>query len=161
MPKAHYVHPNPDNQYDYLEGKDRLHALEVALSSRRQGWDDDPASRAWDWIRQDNHSDELLDDLETAPDGGGAYPKVWDHFGTACAAPVVRVGDTGEDVDAAADIRLRRVLALLEQLPDETLRVAIEGITQLLATWERLIAGIEGNVHIWFRLWPIAVSNYR
>jgi hypothetical protein len=62
-------------------------------------------------------------------------------------------------VDAPAGIRLRRVLALLEQLPDETLRVAIGGITQLLATWERLIAGIESNVWIWFRLWPIAVSS--
>jgi hypothetical protein len=159
MPKARYVPPNPDNQYDFLEGTNRLHALEVALSSRRQGWDDDPAARAWDWIRQDRHAQQLLTDLEAASDGGAAYPKVWDDFGTALAAPVVGAGDRREGTDAAADIRMRRVLSLLEQLPDETLRIAIEGITRLVATWERLVVGIGVNVGFWFRLWPIAVSS--
>jgi hypothetical protein len=158
-PTARVVPPNPDNQYDFLEGTTRLHALEAALSSRRQGWDDDPAARAWDWIRQDGHAEQLLTDLEAAPDGGAAYPKVWDHLGTALAAPVVRTGDRPQGADAAADTRMRRVFSLLEQLPDETLRSAIEGITQLLATWERLVAGIGVNVRFWFRLWPIAVNS--
>jgi hypothetical protein len=157
MPKVRVVPPNPDNQYDLLSGTRRLHALEVALSSRRQGWDDDPAARAWDWIRQDGHAEQLLTDLEAAPDGGAAYPKVWNDFGTALSVPVERGGDRREGTDAAAEIRARRVLSLLEQLPDETLRAAIEGITQLLATW--LVGRIGVNVHFWFRLWPIAVSS--
>jgi hypothetical protein len=159
MPKARFVPPNPDNQYDFLEGTTRLHALEAALSSRRQGWDDDPAERAWDWIRQDGHAEQLLADLEAVPDGGAAYSKVWDDLGTALATPVVRVGDRPKGADAAADTRMRRVLSLLEQLPDETLRSAIEGITRLLATWEGLVVRIGVNVCFWFRLWPIAVSS--
>ena len=42
-PKARSVPPNPDDRYDLLEGEERLKALEVALSSARSGWDDDPA----------------------------------------------------------------------------------------------------------------------
>ena len=54
---------------------------------------------------------------------------------------------------------MRRLLALLEQLPDETLRTAIEGITRLLDIWERPVDRLGANVRFWFRLWPIAVSS--
>ncbi len=158
MPRAQYVQPNPDDQYDLVEGINRLRTLEGAFSSDRRGWDDDPASRAWDWIRADDHTARLLDDFESTPDAGAAYPRVWDHFGTASAAPVINRGNDREERDAAAEIRLRRTLALLERLPGETLRTALEGITQLLATWERRIAAINANAHVWFRLWPIAVT---
>jgi hypothetical protein len=155
---AQVVQPNPDDQYDLLAGISRLRALEMALSSPRRGWDDDPASRAWDWIRTDDHVTQLLADLENAEDAGAVYPRVWDHFGTASAATATNRGNDREERDAAGEIPLRRALALLERLPDETLHAAIEGITQLLATWEGLVTAIDANHHVWFRLWPIAVT---
>ena len=51
-PKAQTVPPNPDRSLDSLEGIDRLRALEQALSASRRGWDNDPAGRASDWIRE-------------------------------------------------------------------------------------------------------------
>jgi hypothetical protein len=157
-PLAQYVQPNPDTQYDLLEGINRLGVLETALASPRRGWDDDPSGRAWDWIRADNHATRLLDDLESIPDAGAAYPRVWDHIGTAIAAPAQNGENNREEREAATDTLLRRSLALIEQLPDQTLRGAIEGITQLLATWERRVATIEASFRLWLRLWPIAIT---
>ena len=68
-PKAHWVQPNPDSRYDLLVGEERLKALEAALSSARGGWDDDPAGRAADWIRQPGNPVQVLIDLESIPDG--------------------------------------------------------------------------------------------
>ena len=158
MPQAQWAKPNPDDQYELLEGINRLRALEVALSSGARVWDGNPATRAWDWIRQDDHAERLLDDLEAAPKGGGEFPKVWDHFGRALATPVVRVGERKAEADVVVSIRLGRVVTLLAELPDDTTRGGIEGITQFFATWARLIVGIEGYTRVWFRLWPIAVS---
>ncbi len=163
MPRAQYVQPHPDDQYDLLEGIDRLSALETALSSARRGWDDDPAASAWDWIRADNHATQLLDDLESIVDAGAAYPRGWDHIGTSATAPAADEEKDREEGEAAANRHLQRVLALrvlalIERLPDQTLLAAIEGITQLLTTWERRVAAIDEGVRVWLRLWPIAVT---
>jgi hypothetical protein len=65
-PEAGFVPPNPDNRYDLLSGTARLDALERALSSGERAWNDDPADRALDWIRQPGRTDSLVGDLETA-----------------------------------------------------------------------------------------------
>jgi hypothetical protein len=49
---VHDVVPNPEDKYDALEGTERLRSLEAALGSARGGWNDDPAERADDWLRQ-------------------------------------------------------------------------------------------------------------
>ena len=56
---------NFDRSLDFLEGIDRLRALEQKLSAPRRGWDDDPAGQAWDWLREEGNSVLILEDIES------------------------------------------------------------------------------------------------
>ena len=82
-PEARWIPPNPDSGYDFIVGEERLTALETVLATARRGWDDDPAGRASDWIRQQGNALKILADLESTADGGAAFPKVWEGFGWA------------------------------------------------------------------------------
>jgi hypothetical protein len=154
-PKARWVPPNPDDRYDLLAGGERLKALEAALSSARVGWEDDPASRAADWIRQPGKPLQILQDFESIPDGGSAFARVWGRFGWA-HSPVL-----GKEEDAAQrnlPLERDRVLSLLAKIPEATIRQAIDGISEWLSAWEKQIILTPQGLNVWLKLWPIAVE---
>ena len=153
--KANWVPADPDSRYDLLEGMERLGALEVALSSARGGWDDNPAGRAADWIRQQGKPVKLLADFESIPDGGTSFPKVWEQFGWAHTAPPNQ-GDVPTQPDPPTESA--RVLALLAELSVATAEQSIEGLSHWLSTWQRQIVGRPECQTVWLRLWPIAIE---
>jgi hypothetical protein len=147
--------PNPDDSYDALEGLMRLRALEVALASTRQGWNDDPAGRADDWLRQPAKAELVLGDLAVAEHGGDEFPNVWNRFGWAHTP-----GQPGIPVDLDRDLQSEadRVLALLVQLSEATISTAIQGVSSWLERWRRqVVASLLGLV-VWLRIWPLAVA---
>ena len=76
-PKAGSFTPNLDNQYDLLAGEERLKALEKALSSAHSGWMTilPKVRRAGSGSREIPFMSSV--DLESIPDGGAAFAKVW------------------------------------------------------------------------------------
>jgi hypothetical protein len=153
--RASWVPPNPDSRYDTLHGAARLQALENALRSARVSFDDDPSSRAWDWIRQDNNVAKLISDFESLSDAGAPFAKVWDHFGwqhTRAEQPDAEARHTRSD-------EVPRALALLALLPSSTLRDAIEGLSYWLSSWATEVAASPEGVSVWFKMWPVAVER--
>lgn len=158
FPKASEVYavpPNPDVKYDTLDGAARLRALETALSTKRGGWDDDPAGRADDWLRQREKALHILNDLEGTKDAGDEFPRVWDSFGYAHSPTLQDVHDAWQrDQQAEVD----RVVALLNQISESTLSAAIEGVSVWLGVWAKQVAASEKGLSVWLRIWPIAVD---
>lgn len=153
--EARSIPPNPDSRYTDLIGDERLSALEAGLETARRGWDDDPASRASDWVRQAGNSVALISDLEGSGNGGANFPNVWERFGWL-HSPASAAGDTGPRETLIEEAN--RVLALLDNLPEKTIREAIEGISQWMFSWESAIVKIPQGLTVWRRLWPIAVE---
>ncbi len=154
-PKAQHVPSRPDSRYDLLAGEDRLKALETAFSSGHRGWDDDPATRAADWMRQKNRPAKVLFDFESTPDGGAAFPEVWERFGWA-HSPEAERGENAVQRNFRAEGA--RVLSLLASLPEATIRQAIDGISQWLSDWAKQIVDLPEGLGVWLKLWPIAVE---
>ncbi|WP_412032962.1 hypothetical protein ACLIR7_16285 [Nitratireductor aquimarinus] len=152
---ARYVHPNPDNQYDDLQGVARLQMLEAALAAGRGGWNDDPAERANDWINQQGSAEKVLADFEATNNGGDYFPKVWNRFGWA-HKPRQRDGQVAQDAEVGEEAG--RVLGLLNRLSEATLSSAIEGICAWLSVWERRAVKLPLFLPVWLRLWPTAVE---
>jgi hypothetical protein len=150
-PKAQAVPANPDERFDPLSGTRRLDALEQALNTERLGWDNDPAGRAADWMRQPGRADSVLADLEADPNAGEAYPTVWDQFGRAHAT-------TGDGASRNVTETASRVVDLLGRLPERTAREAIDGITAWLLSWVESITDLPSLTGVWMRLWQIAVE---
>ncbi len=153
--QVHRVLPNPDARYDSLAGEERLKALEAALSSARRSWDDDPARCAEGWIRQPGNPARILVDLESIPDGGSAFARVWERFGWA-HSPAAIQGEDAAQRDLSAESA--HVLSLLDKLPIATIRQAIQGISHWLFSWEEKIVAQPEALMVWLRLWPIAVE---
>ena len=153
--KAYAVPPNPDSRYDLLVGEERLKALEAALSSTHGGWDDDPARRAVDWIRQPGNSSKLLVDLYSIPNGGATFIEVWNRFGWTHSSDVQQ-SECAEKRDLSMETA--RVLALLSKLPETTVHKAIDGISHWISVWEKQIVSLPEGFQVWFKLWPIAIK---
>jgi hypothetical protein len=147
-----WVSPKPDARYDLMIGEHRLKTLESALTSARIGWNDDPAERASDWIRQKGNYQKILADLETLPDGGSAFAKIWNRFGWA-HSPI----DQGNIEDLLQPSEIDRVLLQLIKLQDSTISNAIDGISNWLSTWKQLLATRPDGLVMWHRVWPLAV----
>jgi hypothetical protein len=154
-PEATVVEPNPDVRYDNLVGEDRLSALEKSLGAARGGWDDDPSSRARDWIRKAGNTSILLGDLEASSDAGAAFPRVWERFGWSHTPPNQK---KGKKPPAKLLKEAARVLALLKKLPIATAKLAVEGISNWLSTWQSFIVKLPDVLAVWKRLWPVAVE---
>jgi hypothetical protein len=153
--EAHVVPPDPDAKYDTLDGIARLRALETALSTSRGGWNDDPAQRANDWLQQREADLLVLSDLETARNGGDEFPGVWNRFGWAHSpSGQDRPSVSQRDLQAEAN----RVLALLNQLSEGTLLLAINGVSAWLDTWRKQVVTSGLGLPVWLRIWPIAVD---
>jgi hypothetical protein len=151
---AQLIPANPDDRYDTLEGAARLQALETVLGSARGGWDDVPAERANDWLRQPEKTARVLDDLVVA-NGGDEFPRVWNHFGWAHSPNQSEtVGAPQRNLQGEAD----HVLALLNQLSDNTLSAAVEGVSNWLESWRRQVVASASGLPVWLRIWPIAVK---
>lgn len=153
--KARWGAPNPDRRYDLLAGEERLKALEGALSAAHRGWEDDPAERAGDWIRQRGNALQVLADFETVTDGGAAFAGVWERFGWA-HAPKVEQGEEAAGRDLSSEST--RVLSLLGKLPEATIRSSIDGISHWLSSWEKQVVALPAGQTVWLKLWPIAVA---
>jgi hypothetical protein len=158
MLKARFVPPDPDDRYDVLAGAARLDALKKALATGRLGWDDNPAGRASDWMRQEGRAKAVLMDFEQALDAGAAYPQTWDLFGWVHTPSAISTEN--EQVDDIEDVtaQAKRVLILLERLPQQTVDAAIEGISAWMDTWKNQVAVLPESIAVWFRLWPSAVE---
>lgn len=150
------VFPEPDNRYDAFEGTTRLRALEAALGSGRGGWENDPAGRADDWLRQKGKASLALNDLEVAEHGGDEFPRVWERFGWT-HAPFQQEGDDSPNLDLQREAN--RVLVLLAELSEKTLHRAIEGISNWLDHWRYQIVTTQKGYAVWFKVWPIAVTT--
>lgn len=157
--QARWVPPNPDRSYDTLNGKPRLQALETAFSMARRRWDDNPAERASDWLRDKYSANTtlLIADLESLHDAGATFPKVWESFGWSHAPP-----QTQKEETAVRDIadEATRVFALLSQLPIDTIRHAIEGITTWVSAWDQhlITQSPIARRDLWMKLWPLAID---
>ena len=142
-----FVPPGPpDPKYDSLQGRTRLEALESAWSDTSE-WGEDPARR---WIEQEGHASKLLADIQSTSDGAAAFPRVWLRFGLCHR----RSGNGERDRREA-----RAVLALVEALPDEVLRHAIEGIADWMSAWRDIMVGLRNWSRSWLRVWPVAVGS--
>ena len=132
-----------------------MKALEAALSSARGGWDDDPAARAADWIGQQGKPVQIIVDLESIPDGGAAFSRVWERFGWA-HSPAAGQGEDAAQRDLPTESA--HVLSLLAKLPEATVRQAIDGISYWLSAWEKQLVVLPEGLSVWLKLWPIAVE---
>ena len=142
-----------DVHFHDLSGQARLRALEAELSSPSRSWNDDPAERALDWIRDGENTSLILSDFEATPNGGAEFPKTWDCFGWSQKAA------KGDNEDCLKYQRMGyRVLALLERLPAATIEPAIEGITYWLSSWERHVRKSPKLKGVWNKLWPMAAA---
>ncbi|MFC4930928.1 hypothetical protein [Massilia sp. GCM10023247] len=150
---SRWVEVEPDDHFSDLGGETRLRALEAALSSVSRSWNDDPAERAFNWIRSGENASLILSDFEATPGGGAEFPNTWDRFGWSHKAL---------NGDRKATLKNRRmgdrVLALLELLPTTTIEPAIEGVTHWISSWEHIVAKSPGLAAVWIKLWPIAVA---
>ena len=154
-PQIHYGPSSiPDSRYELLEGEDRLKALEAALSSVRRGWDDDSSGPAAGWIRQPENSFKVLADLESSPDGGAAFPEVWDLFGWAHSSTL----KPDEQAERQLAVQASRVLSLMIKLPKATIYKAIDGVAQWLSNWKQQVVALPDGLGVWLKTWPIAVE---
>jgi hypothetical protein len=152
------VTPSPDPRYDDLSGEARLSALEQALT---QGRDDRGERRdrgALSWLRVSSNMEKLLADLEASTDGGGRCPAVWTQFGLHHSPAEGPADDTGNAV-APSLAMARGVATLVNQLPDATLRKAVDGLAWWCHKWSTWIARIDLAPRLWLRLWPSAVAS--
>lgn len=145
--------PEPEARYDLLSGEERLRELEGAFSSPREGWFENPASRARAWLARADNVLKVLADLESVPDGGVKFPHVWNHF-TQAHSPDVTSGEENRD----RALELTRVLTLLSKLDAEGVKKAIRGISQWLFAWRKVLLTLPDTLNIWLKVWPVAVE---
>lgn len=155
--KAEFVKPNPDSRYEFLEGTDRLKALESALSSRYIGWNDDPSGRASDWIRKRGNAELILDDFEVTDDAGAAQARVWEAFCWVHSPDKVSTTPK-RTYKRRLNAECARVLFLIDNLPVASITKAINGITWWLSAWEKQVVSNPIGLSIWRKTWPIAVK---
>ena len=136
----------PDLVYDDMKGAERLSALELAWTGASD-WRDDPAQS---WLNEPDRATAVLNDLQGAENAGTEFPHVWRRL--------CRVHKPYEDARRNAQ-ESNAVLALLLVLPEETLRIAIEGITDWMRTWREVTVLGNDWAPAWLRVWPFAVES--
>jgi hypothetical protein len=151
-PRAHVVEPNPDAKFDFLNGAERLRALEAALRTRGT-WDQDPSSGAGDWLRSKGNSLKVVEDLWGLKDAGADYPSVWDRIGWNLAPPSL------ETANAATRTTARQVLTMLVKLPGGVVQEAIDGLSHWMSSWSKFFVADKEFTGAWFLLWPAAVAK--
>ncbi len=107
-------------------------------------------------MRLPSRAQEVLKDLEGAPNAGEGYPNVWGRFGSFHIPPSGKLQTEADAVRAANETA--QVLVLLKRLPERTAYTAIEGITVWLSAWSKMVAVSPMLGRVWLRLWPLAVE---
>lgn len=146
LPKAQSVAITTDSPLDSLVGIDRLRFLEQTF----------PANQAWDWIKKGDNFERVLQDMESSPEGGADFPKVWECFSLEHLPPA---GPEKETNTRDLPTEARRVINLLTKLPDETISKAIKGISYWLSVWKKYIVAVPNWSVVWHRAWPLAVET--
>ncbi|HRK33602.1 MAG TPA: hypothetical protein PLJ47_03320 [Candidatus Hydrogenedentes bacterium] len=154
-PIAEFVPANPDPFFNSIHGRERLDALEAALLSPRESWINDASKGASDWFRKNSNASMVLSDFETLVDGGSDYPTCWDRFGWSHEPKkqTNKVWMSQSSIDEC-----ERVLKLLSNLPNETVRTAIDGLSHWFSTWKEFILKQPAGISVWLKLWPIAME---
>lgn len=149
--EAHWVQPDPDLRFDTLDGETRLDALAEALAAPRLSWEMDPAERAADWLRQPQSIERIILDLERTKSTRRGAAQLWERVGWA---------HTPQNFGGNPDLgkEANRILVLLEDLPEEIVERAIEGISHWLSSWERQVVSSKLGRTVWTRIWPLAVK---
>jgi hypothetical protein len=80
---------------------------------------------------------------------------VWERFGWAHAPAAGQGEDAAQRNLPAEGVRM---LSLLDKLPEATVRQAIDGISDWLATWAKQVVVVPEGLRVWLKLWPIAVE---
>ena len=146
------ISPDPDDRYDALQGVTRLRTLEAALAgtgrTRR-----DSGDRADDWLQQSGKTTLLLGDLESADSSGDEFPHLWNRFLSVHASEGIAVGGQAAQPAGESD----RLLRLLARLSDNSLSVAVDGISEWLYAYREQVIDASTGVRLWLRVWPIAV----
>ena len=137
---------SPDPKYDSMQGEARLKALESAWEAGSD-WRDDSARQ---WLEQEGRPSKLLEDIQATGDGGANFPHVWLHLGQ-CHKRSDDVKSNRHEVQA--------FLSSIEELPDETLSVAIEGIAHWMHHWRGVIVSLPNWSKSWSKTWPVAVDS--
>ena len=145
LPKEQDVPPTTDSPLDSLAGIDRLGVLEQTF----------PANQAWDWIKKGDNLERVLQDMESSPDGGAEFPKVWECFSVVHSPPA---GPEQENNTRDLHAEASRVINLLIKLPDEAVSKVIKGISYWLSIWEKYIVAVPNWSVFWYRAWPLAVK---
>lgn len=147
-----WVQPKRDDRFGHLQGMVRLQALEEDLASIQKSWDNDPAEQASSWICYENNPEKIFNDFVSAGNGGGGFGRVWDRF---CWA--ANLGENATDI-AAQKVRCSQVIALMNILQEEDLRLALAGISHWLSMFQELLIDEPKAHRFWLKLWPIAVE---
>ena len=137
------------SQFDELEGKARLQALEDALSGELS------ASQAMNWLEKPSQAVLVLCDFEAAVRLVNRFPRVWDHFGYSHSQPASQ-SESEQPRDAQSEAN--RVLGLMSRLSDATVEAAIEGICHWLHRWSAHVVRCELGQRVWLCAWPPAVK---
>jgi hypothetical protein len=151
--EAFDIPPPGDDGYDLLSGRERLHRLEQALGTSAVGWRDDPADRADAWIGQPRNALKIIEDLEGLQAGERNFPEVWERFGWR-HQPQSELSGISRDLEDEA----RRVLDLIEGLSDDTLKRAVDGLSDWLSDWAGRLKEHPSLTPVWHRIWPHAVA---
>lgn len=150
-PKARSFSQVPDNRFDTLKGHERLSALESALSTARSSWSDRTSASASAWINEKTNYLFVLEDLISNRKSGNSYPHVWEQFGWV---------HRQTSVEPARNLleEVHEVVGLLIDLKPETIRKAIDGLSDWVRSWSTYIKNDPRLMQFWDTFWPIAVQ---
>ena len=144
---------DPDSKYDFLDGNQRLRALETALNTSRTYWELDPARGAQNWIQDHINQQKLIKDIECSENGATDYPNVWEKFSWA-NSPDIQAKNS-----VASNKKNARIISNnLIKLSDISIKVAINGIAHWISSWEKYLSGIDNGLKLWLKVWPIALE---
>ena len=146
---------DPEPLLDFLDGVDRLRVMEQALAAPRPNWGDSQGDRAGEWIKRSDNSLRILEDFEASPGAGAEFPRTWELFGWRHRPPH---DNDVETINRDSLTETRRVMRLIAVLSDETMSIAITGISHWMSRWERYVAAAPNWSAVWLRAWPFAVE---
>ncbi|MCG8906272.1 hypothetical protein [Pseudomonas sp. DP-17] len=148
---AEWVKPDPERKFDEVAGITRLAELQRALSTKRVSWNDDSSRRAGDWLREQKNLLKIINELQTAHEGGKDYPSVlesicWEH--------------RPEQIDEAErQAQAEEILQLISKLPTESISPISDAISSWLGAWAKHVVQSKIGLRAWYKIWPIAIKT--
>jgi hypothetical protein len=140
--------------YDALSGKDRLEALESALTAKGDAFDyfDNSAST---WLTTAGNISLAVRDLAGQTETLGHYPALWNLIGWRHTPQHLDgAGFKNSEITSEA----YQVLKLISLLPEDTIAATVEALADWLSSWQRQNADQPVAAVVWKRLWPHALE---